>query len=70
MVNGNNKAPFAGALIIEKYLMVQRNKINKALEAIEKTKARDCFEAIKEKKKDEGKNIGTGENTEKKCIYN
>ena len=36
MVNGNNKAPFAGALIIENYLMVQGNKINKALEAIEK----------------------------------
>lgn len=36
MVNSNNKAPFAGALIIENYLMVQRNKINKELEAFEK----------------------------------
>lgn len=72
MVNGNNKAPFAGTLIIENYLMVQRNKINKALEAIQKTMAKRLFWGNKKKmkkmekerkiKKKNNKNIGTGEN--------
>lgn len=58
MVNGNNKAPFAGTLIIENYLMVQRNKINKALEAIQKAMAKRLFSGNKKKmkeKKEKGK---------------